>query len=121
MINYSKLFFFVALPLMTILYLSQPAVAETGYCTNVTVKSAGANNYGNKVLLQNTRADCGSWAINSTKWFFLDNSAGQSNAMLAASLSALALDASLTIISKLGNDYPLNGTLVHIAVEKPLP
>ena len=92
--------------------------AENGWCSNVEVISAGAKTKANVVLLLNTRNDCGDWPINTKRWFNLDNSDGFAKSMLAAAMSALAMDGNLTIISKVKNNYPTWGSLTHVTVSK---
>ncbi len=89
------------------------ANAENGFCSGVEVLQAGAHNLGKVVLLKNTRADCGNWGQGTQQFFFLDNSAGQANAMLASALAAQASGLTVTVF-KPNNSYTSYSTLAGI-------
>ena len=88
--------------------------AESGFCSNVKVLSAGAKTSTNVVLLKNTRSDCGNWPINTTRWFNLDDTDGNAKSMLAAAMSSLAMDGSVIVVSKTTNYYTNWASLVHV-------
>jgi hypothetical protein len=100
---------------------SQSSFAQNGYCSDVIVTSVGANNTGRIIQAQNTRSDCGDWERFVYKWFYVDNSGGNANVMVAAAMTAMTLETSVTVVSKSGNAYPSWGTLMHVSAARIAP
>jgi hypothetical protein len=99
---------------ITLFATCQISSAESGYCTSVKVLSAGSKVDGQLVLLQNTRSDCGTWPKDSKRWLYLDDTENNANAMLAAAMTAMALDGTVVIIPKSDESYSNNSTLIHV-------
>ncbi|TKB09921.1 hypothetical protein [Desulforhopalus sp. IMCC35007] len=116
--NFKNLLTLTSYILVVIFATSQICLAQNGYCTNVKVISVGAKTSGKIMLLQNTRTDCGDWASGEAgqKWFFVDDANGNANGMVAAALTALTLDSSVTVVSKTANTYTNWGSLIHVSV-----
>jgi hypothetical protein len=118
MTKFEKLILLSTTTIILLFAATQSSFAQSGYCTEAKVISAGAKTSGIIVYLENTRTDCGNWATGEAgrKWFFIDDSGSSANAMLAAAMSALAMDGSVTVVSKTGDTYTNWGSLVHLSV-----
>ncbi|BHH85099.1 hypothetical protein [Desulforhopalus sp. 52FAK] len=99
----------------------QSSFAQDGYCSDVIVTSVGANNIGTIVQAQNTRSDCGDWERFAYKWFYVDNSGGNANVMVAAAMTAMAMESTVTVVHKSGNTYTNWGSLMHISANRNSP
>ena len=94
----------------------QTSSAQSGWCSQVKVLSAGSKTTGPVVYMENTRSDCGTWPQNTKRWFYLDNTDNNANGMLAAAMTAMAMDTSITVVPKGDESYLNWSSLIMVTV-----
>ncbi len=89
------------------------AESNGAYCSGAKVLLSGSSTNQKQLLLQHQRIDCGEWPANTPKWFSLDNSGNNANAMLAAALTAHATGKTVTVAPNDGK-FGANAILVQV-------
>ena len=94
------------------------AQAENGFCSGGQVLSAGTNLGTISVQILNTRSDCGTWGQGTGRTFFINDTNGQANAMLATALAAQASQA--TVIVATANPNFTDGSFLTLLFSQSL-
>lgn len=99
---------------MLTLWSNASAENNGEWCSDVKVIEAGATSTAKAIYVMNQRTDCGpDWALNTGRWFVLDDSGSNANAMLAAVLTAQASGRTITIVGK-DRLFTMWNELVHV-------